>query len=215
MKNIYIIGAGGHAKVVADIVLKRISELKDSINLAGFLDDSFSVADEREIFGVKIIGRIDEVLKLNQDNSNYFVIAIGSNSIREKISLKYKLNYYTIIHPSSIIGNNVELCEGSVVMAGTIINSYTKIGKHCIINSGAIIEHDNLIEDFVHIAPKCVTAGGVKIRKSSWIGIGSSVIQNLEIGAESFIGAGSVVVKNIGEKVKAYGNPCREVEKII
>ena len=214
MKNIYIIGAGGHAKVVADIILKHIENLKEEIRIAGFLDDGYSFEENREIFGIKIIGKIDYVLELSQDINNYFVIAIGSNLIREKITLKYNLNYYTAIHPDSIIGNNVDIGIGSVVMAGTIINSYSKIGKHCIINSGAIIEHDNVIEDFVHIAPKSAIAGGVKIGKGSWIGIGSSIIQNIEIGAEAFIGAGSVVVKNIGTKVKAYGNPCREVERV-
>lgn len=214
MNNIYIIGAGGHAKVVADIILKRIENLKENIKIAGFLDDSFNIEENKEIFGIKIIGKIEYADELNKDMRNKFIIAIGKNSVREKISLKYRLNYYTAIHPSSIIGSHVDIAEGSVVMAGTVINSCTKIGKHCIINSGAVIEHDNIIEDFVHIAPKSVTAGGVKVGKGSWLGIGSSVIQNIEIGSEVFIGAGSTVVKNIGAGIKAYGNPCREVEKI-
>lgn len=215
MKNIYIIGAGGHAKVITDIILKRIEVLKENIQIKGFLDDNYESKKKEKIFGINIIGDLKKIEKLKKNKDNYFIIAIGNNKIRKKIFEENKtINYYTAIHPNAILGENVEIKEGTVIMAGVIINSYTKIGKQCIINTGAIIEHDNNIGDFVHISPKVALAGNVSVGELSWIGIGSNIIQNIEIGADTLIGAGSVVVKNISNKVKAYGNPCKEMEKL-
>lgn len=210
MKNIYIIGAGGHAEVVADIVLKRKELLNDSIDLVGFLDDNLT----ENIFNTPVLGKVEKINELKKDKNNYFVIAIGNNKVREKITRTYNCQYITLIHPNAIIGNEVIIDKGTVVMAGAIINSYSIIGKHSIINTGSIIEHDSGIEDFVHISPKVSLAGNVKIGRSTWIGIGSVVIQGINIGEETIIGAGSVVVKDINDKVKAYGNPCREIKKI-
>lgn len=209
MKNIYIIGAGGHAKVVADIILKRKELLNDSIDLVGFLDDNLT----ENIFNIPVLGKVEKINELKKDKNNYFVIAIGNNKVREKITRDYNCQYITLIHPKSIIGNEVKIDTGTVVMAGVVVNSYSRIGKHSIINTGSIIEHDNEIEDFVHISPKVSLAGNIQIGKNTWVGIGSIVIQGIKIGKETIIGAGSVVVKNINDKVKAYGNPCREIGK--
>lgn len=210
MKNIYIIGAGGHAKVVADIILKRKEMLNDNINLVGFLDDN----SKESVLKFPIVGKIEMINELKKNKNNYFIIAIGNNQIREKLSNIYDCQYITLIHPSAIIGNNVTIGEGTVVMPGVVINSYTKIGKHCIINSSSTIEHDNETRDYVHISPNVVLGGNVKVGKNTWLGIGSTVIQGIKIGEYSIVGAGSVVVKNISDKIKAYGNPCREIDKL-
>ena len=210
MKNIYIIGAGGHAKVVADIILKRKKLLNDNINLVGFLDDN----SKESIFEFPIVGKIEMINELKKDKNNYFIIAIGNNQIREKLSNIYDCQYITLIHPSTIIGSNVKIEEGTVIMPGVVINSYTKIGKHCIINSSSTIEHDNEISDYVHISPNVSFSGNVKVGKNTWVGIGSTVIHGIKIGEHSIVGAGSVVVKNISDEVKAYGNPCREMDKL-
>lgn len=215
MKNIYIIGAGGHAKVIVDIILKRMKILKENIQIKGFLDDNYKSKKKEKIFGISIVGDLKKIEELKKNNDNYFIIAIGDNKIRKRIFEENKtINYYTAIHPNAILGENVEIKEGTVIMAGVIINSYTKIGKQCIINTGAIIEHDNNIGDFVHISPKVALAGNVSVGELSWIGIGSNVIQSIKIGTDTLIGAGSVVVKKIGSNIKAYGNPCKEMEKL-
>ncbi len=208
-KEVIIIGAGGHGKVIADIILKRQEKLNENIELKGFLDDRYDMNLECEIFNLPVIGKVKKAKELANENT-YFIIAIGDNQIREEISKKYKVKYYTAIHPQAIVANEVEIEEGSVVMANTVINSYTRIGKHCIINTGSIIEHDNIIEDYVHISPNVALAGVVRVAKRSWIGIGSSVIEGISIGSDTLIGAGSVVVNNIGNNKKAFGNPCKE-----
>ena len=114
-----------------------------------------------------------------------------------------------LIHPNAVIGEQVELESGTVVMAGAVINCCTKIGKGCIINTGATIDHDNSIEDYVHISPGAHLAGTVKVGQGSWLGIGSVVSNNVNITSGCKIGAGAVVVKDITEPGTYVGVPVR------
>lgn len=203
-KKVVIIGAGGHAKVIADIVV-RSQDI-----LLGFLDDNLE-KEKKVICNYKVLGKIEECIKLKEQNNEIqFIIAIGSNLIRKKIVEKYKLNYYTAIHPSAQIGLEVKIEEGTVVMANACINSCAKIGKHSIINTGAIIEHDNIIENFVHISPQAALAGTVKVGESTHVGIGAIIKNNIEICSNCTIGSGAVVVKNIIEEGTYVGVPARK-----
>ncbi len=208
MKKIIIIGAGGHAKVIADIIIKRKKILKENIKIEAFLDDKYT--KEEVIYqGIPLIGTIKNINTLKKEDY-YFIIAIGNNDIREKIANKYKLKYYTAVHPDAILAEDVKLGKGSVIMANTVINSSSIIADHCIINTSSIIEHDSKIDDFVHISPNTALAGNVKVGRKSWIGMGSSIIQGINIGENVRIGAGSVVLNDIEDNVTAYGVPCRE-----
>jgi len=200
-KKIVIIGSGGHAKVVIDILLQRI-KLGDNLEIIGILDDSYDKENSIKLFNIPVIGKVDKSLKL--ENCEY-IIAIGSNKVRGIISTKYDLRYYTAIHPKAIIAEEVKIEEGTVVMAGAIINSYTRIGRHSIINTGSIIEHDCKIKDFVHISPNATLAGGVSIGNKTWIGMGSNIIQGVKIEENVIVGAGSVVLKYIKANKKIVG----------
>lgn len=208
MKNIVIMGAGGHAKVIADIILKRKELLNEKLNITGFLDDGYKNLKYTKIFDIPILGDTSLIEKLEHEKKYNYIIGIGNNKIREKISNKFpNLNYYTAIHPKSVIGTEVAIEEGTVVMANVVINSGSKIGKHCILNSGSIIEHDNKIEDYCHISPNSTLCGTVKVGKNSWIGAGSIIIQNRNIGENSMIGAGSVIIRDIPNNCTVVGNP--------
>lgn len=215
MKNIVIIGSGGHAKVVADILLKRKEVLKEELNIIGFLDDNFQNLEYREIFNIPILGNLELIEEFKNKDYEY-IIAIGNNLIRKKIAEKYSnLIYYTAaIHPTAVIGNRVTIEEGTVVMANVVINSYSKIGKHCILNTSCVIEHDNEIKDYVHISPNATLCGGVVIKEKSWIGAGSNIKQGMIVGKNVVVGAGTVVIKDVENNVTAVGNPARIVKKI-
>lgn len=203
--EVIIIGAGGHAKVIADIIIKRKEKL------IGFLDDN-KEKDTSIIENYNIIGKIEDCLKIQKENPDIkFIIAIGDNKIRMKISKKYNLLYYTAIHPSAIIGIDTKIAEGTVVMANAVINSGTQIGKHCIINTGVIIEHDNKIGNFVHVSPNSTLAGTVKIERCTHIGVGATIINNINIGADVVIGAGAVVVKDIIDSGIYVGVPAKRL----
>ncbi len=158
-KEVVIIGAGGHSKVVADIIIKS----KDK--LIGFLDDNLKIGS-KIIENYQVLGKIEECFDLQKEKKElYFIIAIGDNHIRKEIYNKYKLNYYIAIHPNSNIGLEVQIGEGTVIMANACVNSGTQIGNNCIINTGAIIEHDNKIEDYVHVSPNATLCRYRKSRK--------------------------------------------------
>lgn len=205
--EIIIIGAGGHAKVIIDLIEKRQVILNEEISIFGIVDDKYI---EKDFLGYSYLGKIEDLEKIEDYKKKKYIIAIGNNKVREKISKKLRLNFVSLVHPTAIVGKSVKIGVGTVVMAGVIINSLAVIGKHSIINTGAIIEHDCVVEDYVHISPKTAVAGGVKVGKSSWIGIGSSIIQGIEIGENVTIGAGSVVVKNLKDNIKAFGVPAKE-----
>ena len=94
-------------------------------------------------------------------------------------------------------------------MPGVVVNSMSKIGNGVILNTSSIIEHDNIIQDFVHVSPGVSLAGGVQIGMLSWVGIGSSVKQNIEIGSNVKVGAGSLVINNLPDDVVAFGVPAK------
>ncbi len=203
-KKVIIIGAGGHAKVIADIIEKSGDEV------VGFLDDN-KENGATVIKNYKVIGDLNNRFAMAVTKKDVeFIIAIGDNKKREEISHSPNLKFYTAIHPSAQIGLDVRIEEGTVVMANVCINSSARIGKHCIINTGAIIEHDNIIEDFVHISPNTSLGGTVKIGESTHVGIGSIVKNNITICKNCTIGAGAVVVKNIIEEGTYVGVPARE-----
>ena len=208
MEKVIIIGSGGHAKVVIDILLK-----KENTEIIGILDDNFENISYKEILNIPILGKIELSESLPKDYS--YIIAIGDNNVREKIAKRYSnLNYTTAIHPTAIVGEGVEIETGTVLMPRVVINSYSKIGKHCILNTGSIIEHDNEIGDFVHISPRALLCGGVKVEKKVWVGAGSVVIQGVTLGENSLIGAGSVVLKDVLYNLKVVGNPARAISKV-
>lgn len=206
MKNVVILGASGHAKVIAEIVIKS------GDNLVGFLDDNENLLNKEVYLEKKVLGTLDDIKKY-QDN--YFIIGIGNNKIRKEISLKYpNLNYYAAIHPNAVIASDVKIDIGSVIMPGVVINPGTIIGKHCIINTGSTIDHDNMIGDYVHISPGAHLAGTVKVGDGTWICAGVTVINNIIIGESNVIGAGAVVTKNIIDNNCTFvGVPAREIKK--
>lgn len=187
-KSVVIIGAGGHGKVIADIVLNS-GDL-----VTGFLDDG---CKEKNVCGFPVLGRISDYVKY-KDNC-MFVVAIGNAKIREKIVLSMPdAEWYTAINPTAVISKiETNIGCGTVIMANAVVNPGASIGKHCIINTSSVVEHDNIIEDYVHISVGAKIAGTVHIGKRTWIGIGATVKNNTSICNDCMIGAGGVVVKNI------------------
>lgn len=201
-KKVIIIGAGGHAKVIADIV-RASGDI-----VQGFLDDSFD--EEREFYGSKVIGRVDSYLPYAQDC--YFVIAIGNNGVRDKISHKLNCKWYTGVHPSAVVSESASIGEGTVVMPNAVINADAEIGRHVIINTGSIVEHDCIVGSYTHVAPKSVVCGASHIGSYVWLGTGSTVSNLAHICDNVLLGAGGVVVKDICESGTYVGVPARKIK---
>lgn len=201
--KLLIIGASGHGKVAANIAL-----LMNKWHEIAFLDDNKNI---KYSMGIEVIGKSTDALKYIKDYDIF--VGIGNNAVREKIQeqLEYEdSSIPVLVHPAAVIGEQVELGIGTVIMAGVVINCCTKIGKGCIINTGATIDHDNLIEDYVHISPGAHTAGTVSIGRKTWLGIGSIVINNIEIAGDCKVGAGAVVIEDIKECGTYVGIPAKK-----
>jgi acetyltransferase EpsM len=198
----YLFGGSGHCKVVIDII-EAVAEVKIE-----------SVIDHNPksdfIFDIPILNfnQIENV------EEKHFIVAIGDNRKRKKVVTMINAIYLNAIHPKSIISRHSQILEGTVVMAGAIINSNTKIGKHCIINTGAIVEHDCVIDDFVHISPNASIAGNVTIGEGTHIGIGATVIQGITIGKWAIVGAGAVIIANVPDQVVVVGVPGKTIKFI-
>jgi sugar O-acyltransferase (sialic acid O-acetyltransferase NeuD family) len=203
-EKLLVIGASGHGKVVADIALKM-----NKWQSVAFLDDDINI---KSSMGLEVLGTSSEVSKYIEEYEVF--VGIGNNTTRQKVqAMLESIGAQTpiLIHPSSIVGEKVEIESGTVLMAGAIVNCCTKIGKGCIINTGSTIDHDNFIEDFVHVSPGCHLAGTVTIGKGTWLGIGSVISNNVKITCDCKIGAGAVVIKDINEIGTYLGVPARRI----
>ena len=201
MKKVIIIGASGHAKVIADIVIKSGDKL------VGFLDDNIQLPNK--VIGYPYLGVISNYPKYADDCC--FVIGIGNNSIRKRIAESMNVTWYTALHPSAQIAIDTAVGGGTVVMANATINPSATIGKHCIVNTASVIEHDNTIGDYVHISPNATLCGNVSVGDSVHIGAGVTVKNNVSVCRDVTVGAGGVVVKNINESGIYIGVPVTKV----
>lgn len=199
MKNVVIIGAGGHAKVITDIIQKSGDCVK------GYLD---SIRNSGEFLGHPILGSNADYKKFLDC---YFIIAVGGNNERRRIAESMpEAKWHTAVHPSACISSiDVKIGEGTVISANAVINSCTQIGKHCIINSGAVIEHDNTLEDYVHAASRTCTAGRVSIGRCTLLGTGAIAGTNVSICENCIIGAGALVIKSIDKPGVYAGVPAK------
>lgn len=209
MKEIVIIGAGGNSKVVIDII-NNMNLKSNELRILGLLDDSL---EKDSFMGFPILGPVDVAVRYHNQKKVFFINAIGDNKTRSSITERHpELNYITVIHPSAVISNDVEIGGGSMIMAGSVINIGTKIGRGCIINTGAVVEHDNQLGDYVHIASSSTTAGNVQIGDRTMLGTGTKVIQGIVIGSDTMIGAGSVVITDVSDNCTAVGVPAKIIK---
>lgn len=211
MKNIIIIGGGGHAKVIASLLKKH-----NDWNPIGYTD----LKDNGELLGLPYLGTDDIISQLmEKENLQYAVIGIGqikNIQIREKIIAKIEntnIILPPIISPDALINEGVKIDNGTVIMDGAIIQPDVKIGKYSIVNTGTTIDHDCEIGDFVHIAPGVNLSGEVKIQNNVLIGTGAKVIQDIRIVENVIVAGGSAVMGDLVESGKYIGVPARKLSK--
>lgn len=203
-KDIYLIGAGGHAKVILALLEAQ------GRKCLGIYDDN----EQRQcttLLGLPVIGAVREMPDRFDISA---VIAIGDNAVRKRIAESFRnICWATLVHPHSWVHGSVKIDEGSVVFAGAVIQPDTHIGKHTIINTSASVDHDCRIGDFCHIAPGCHLAGGVTVGNSTFIGVGTTVIPNVAVVSNSIIGAGASVVNDITQSGTYVGVPAAVIKR--
>jgi sugar O-acyltransferase (sialic acid O-acetyltransferase NeuD family) len=196
----YLYGAGGHAKVIMDILENS------GVSVSGLFDDN---PVHSQVYGKSVLGKY-----AGQSLDAPLLISIGDNKIRAGIAGKLSLEYGTAIHQSAIISPSARIGVGTVVVQGAIIQVDAVVGEHSIINTGASIDHECQIGNFVHLAPGAVLSGNVTVGEGTQIGAGAIVIPGVSIGKWCRIGAGAVVIRDIPDHVEAVGNPARVTKQL-
>ena len=196
--KLVIIGAGGHAKVVADTAQLA------GWQVIGFVDNGLDAT----LFDLPHLGRPSD---LELPKNVEVMISIGSNSIRKKLDFEFssRFSWAKIIHPKAVISSHVTIGTGTVVFAGAVIQADAIIGRHCIVNTLAAIDHDCTIADYCHVAPNATLTGGVTLETGAFIGAGSVVTPNKRVGSWAILGAGGVSVKDLDSNETYVGIPAR------
>jgi UDP-perosamine 4-acetyltransferase len=208
--SVIILGAGGHARVLLDILL-----LQGEVEVLGFLDPSLK---DCVVQGVRVIGD-DSMLPALREQADCFIVGVGSNSdTRARINLfeqavQHGYRPLSTTHPTAIVASTARIGEGTALLAGSIVNPNAHIGKNVILNTGCIVEHDCDIGDHVHIAPGVVLSGGVTVGEGTHVGTGAVIRQKTRLGKHAVVGAGAVVVKPVPDGTTVVGNPARVFQR--
>jgi acetyltransferase EpsM len=200
---VIIVGAGGHGRVVLDIVRAMHREV------VGFLDDE---CKEREVNGTIVLGGCDKLASPTFVKNHDVVVAIGDNRTRRHFAEQVLRNCGRLVlavHPACVVSATAEIGEGTVVVPGVVINANARIGRFCIVNTGATIGHDVVLEDGAQIAPGVNLGGGASCGEDSFIGIGAAVAPGVRIGAGAVLGAGATAVRDIDPGAIAFGTPAK------
>ena len=201
-----IVGAGGHAKVVADALLSSGHEM------LGFYDDNPALLGAEPIPGVKVLGETKDLPGGLEKVKAVVILAVGENRVRCRLSRLLSVPYGVACSPSAVLGHGVRIGKGSMILPSATVNIDTDIGKHVILNTSCSVDHDCAVGDFVHIAPGAHLGGGVVVGEGAFLGLGSSVIPGIRIGRWSIVGAGAVVTKDLPDNCTAVGVPAKVIE---
>ncbi|MBY0223489.1 MULTISPECIES: acetyltransferase [Sporosarcina] len=207
-KPVIILGDGGHASVLAEILLL------EQRNVLGYT----SPEPNKVFFSLNYLGA-DEAIRAFDPSEVELVLGLGSVNlpyVRSTIFQHFKMlgyTFVTVIHPSAIIAPSAKVEEGCQIMAGSIMQTNSVIEENVILNTGTKVDHDCSIGCHSHIAPGVTISGGVQIGDTTHIGTGATIIQGIKIGSHVLIGAGSVVINDIADGKTVYGVPAKEAKQ--
>lgn len=198
-KQLVILGAGGHAKVVIATAHAAGYEV------VGAYDDGSRQGEF--VLGVPILGSTEEALA-----SGYpAILGIGNNKARHRLSSELSCEWLTLVHPAATVHESVTLGAGTVVFAGVVVQPETIVGEHVILNTGCSVDHDCQLGDAVHVGPGARLCGGVSVGEGTLVGVGAAAIPCVRIGTWCVVGAGASVVQNHGDAKRIVGTPAREL----
>lgn len=212
MQRVVIIGAGGHAQVVADILM-RMRDTGEPVTPVGYLDDNPTLQGQTRL-GIPVLGRVGDLGRIPHDA---VIVALGDNGTRRRIfeRLSRAGEQFAIAqHPSAVIAPDVRLGRGSMVCARAVVNPGAILGDNIILNTASTVDHHSRIGDHAHLAPGVHTGGEVDIGEGCLIGIGATVMPRCRVGDRAVVGAGALVQKDLPADVVAVGVPARPVRRV-
>jgi len=208
--RVLILGAGGHGRVVLDILLQA-----GRYDVVGFLDNNPNIHGRR-VDGIPVCGGVGdlEALRAELDISGV-IIAIGDNGTRQGLARQIDrigLELISAVHPSAALAHNATIGRNVVIAAGVVVCANCQIGDSVILNTGCIIDHQTMIGEGSHICPGVRIAGRVKVESGVFVGIGATVIPKVTLGCEAIIGAGAVVIEDVLPMATVVGVPARPIK---
>lgn len=205
--KLIILGSGGHSKVVIEIIKQNLQ-----YEIVGLIDKN--VGDKT--LDIPIIGNDNDLVGIYERGVKNAFVAIGNNTVRRNLSILLKkigFNLINVISKNAIVSGSAKLGNGILLMPASIINSSSQIDDGCIINTNSSIDHDCIIGKYTHIAPGCAIAGNVRIGNNCFLGVGSKVINGIEIQDETIIGAGSTIIENMEGYSTIVGTPGKIIKR--
>jgi UDP-perosamine 4-acetyltransferase len=206
--DVLIIGAGGHGKVVLDIL--RASAVHRPI---GFLDADPALTGST-LSGLPVLGQINQLPKLKL-KAQGAVVAIGDNRARARYGELLRQQGWDLInaiHPRATVSPTATLGANIVIAAGAVVAADAQVADHVIVNTSAVVDHECRIGRAVHICPAAALAGRVTVGEMAFIGLGSRIIQCLTVGSHAVVGAGAVVIADIPDLATVVGIPARVIK---
>jgi len=208
--SVMILGAGGHGRVVLDILLNA-----RKYNVVGFLDNNTDIHGRR-VDGVLVHGGIDDLPQIGPKlNIQGVIVAIGDNGVRRGLARQVDqigFELISAVHPSVTLAYNASIGRNVVIAAGAVVCANCQIGDSVILNTGCIIDHQTMIGEGTHICPGVRVAGRVKVEPGVFVGIGATIIPKVTLGCESIVGAGAVVLEDIPPMATVVGVPAVPVK---
>jgi sugar O-acyltransferase (sialic acid O-acetyltransferase NeuD family) len=207
--RVLILGAGGHGRVVLDILLQAGRQ-----HVVGFLDNNVDFHGRR-VDGLPVLGAIPDLPALAETHDiDGALVAIGDNGVRRGVARELErlgIELINAVHPSATLAHNAMLGRNVVVAAGVVVCAHCQIGDSVILNTGCIVDHQTMVGEGSHICPGVRIAGRVKIEPGAFVGIGATVVPKITLGCESIIGAGSVVTEDVPPLATVVGVPARQI----
>ena len=207
--KIIIVGAGGHGRVVLDI-LRASGEHE----VAGFVDATPALAGQK-VEGLPVFGAANVLPKVRQQKIQGAVVAIGDCRVRQKYAQVLKEHGFQLanaIHPRAAVAPSTSMGENVVIAAGACVCAHASIGNSVILNTSCVVDHECQIGQGVHVGPGAILGGRVRVGDEAWIGLGSNVIQCITIGRQAIVGAGATVIRDVPDRATVVGVPARVIK---
>lgn len=212
MKRFVIIGAGGQAREVLEI-LEACIEGGTPYEVLGYVVDPQFAPAGTIINGKPVLGGLKWFR--GQPPDTYAVCAVGAPDVRRRLTVRAAQEgacFGTIVHPKALVTRHATLGNGVVVLAGSILTVQVRVGDHVHVNLDCTIAHDAVLGDYATLAPGVHLSGNVSLGEGAYVGTGATVIEKTTIGAWSVIGAGAVVTSDVPPNTTVVGIPGRVVK---
>jgi sugar O-acyltransferase (sialic acid O-acetyltransferase NeuD family) len=211
MEDVVIIGAGGHGKVVLDVLLAG-----GKYRAAGFVDNNPSLLDSY-VCGLPVLGPINALPRLRRQRIRHAIIAIGDN--RQRLAQRpfvdaEDFTLVTAVHPAAYVSPRATLGRGVVIAPGARVVVDANVRDLAVVNTSAVVEHECDVGEGAHVCPGAILAGRVRVGRGAFIGVGAQVIQCRTVGDFATVGAGAAVIDDVPDDATVVGVPARPVNAL-